>query len=219
MRRPQFLPVHRSTQVQRSLRHRFGGRLSFHGRSQSCATQHATLNLSIVKGLVLPLFCGWLHHNNCFSCLSLSVPLYFMSAAREFASAGRLGWSTTRPTSVLKQWTRPAGHGHCTQPGRRRLLGTDYFGEKRRTSKESRASLWMTPFAQLRGQIGCEVSPATTISCETSSILMQKSGRNFLHVVTSHEPVSKSFVVTSHGFGKKELLQVRLQTQSVAASC
>ena len=40
-----------------------GRRHPSHGPSQSCAILHGTLNLSIVRGLVLPMCCGWPHHS------------------------------------------------------------------------------------------------------------------------------------------------------------
>ena len=64
-----FLPVHRSTQVHRSLQRRLGGRLSCRRRSQSCAILHCTLNLSFVRGLVLPLFWWIAPPQQAFICL------------------------------------------------------------------------------------------------------------------------------------------------------
>ena len=124
--------------------------------SQSCAIQCGTLNLSIVLGLVLPLFCGWLHHSKRSSCLSLSVTWtqFCMAAASEFASAG--------PSTLLTTWqTQALRHGMPRS--------------KLRQSKESRASLLMTFHFTTWSETGLRVPPTTT---EFSSILLQ-SGRNF----------------------------------------
>ena len=177
-----------------------------------CVCDTWTLHHSIFRGLaLLRSVDGSITTSVFLVCPShqSSCTQFCMAAASEFASA--------QPSRALyKDWTRPTGQGHCTQPGKHRLSGMDRLA-KLLKSKKSRDSLSLTSFAQLRGHIGCEgfSSPG-----EASSILFQ-SGRNFLYVLTSHGPVSfqeclgssiNSFVVTSHGFGKKELLKGGLQT-------
>ena len=46
------------------------------------------------------------------------------------------------------QWTQLVGVAHCTQPGWRRLFGTDCFAEQFRKSKKSRACFFYDFFAQ-----------------------------------------------------------------------